>query len=141
MVRGQCFVCRQASISPGRSQPRTGPRHLLPKTENSSDLSHMAARHPPEKLELFRCPELHKSVCAPLATRFPLRPRYSDPFLIDRCSPGCSMLPYHSALLDNLPVARIDTLLTNWCPPCSLSFFCVPTTLPADRRPNDDSAY
>ena len=62
----------------------------------------------------FSCPEPHKSLSALLVARHP--PRYSTPFLIARCSPGCSMLPYHSALLDTLPVARIGTLLTNWCP-------------------------
>ena len=104
-------------------------------------IHNMAARRPPEKSELFRCSEPHKSLCALLLPGTLLGPRYSNPFLIARCSRGCLMLPYHSALLDTLPAARIGTLLTNWWPPGYLSFFCVPTTLPADRCPKDDSAH
>ena len=86
----------------------------------------------------LRCSEPHWSFSALLAARH--TPGYSTPFLITRCSPGCSMLPYHSALLDPLPLARIGTLLTSWCPSGSLSLSFLLAAIPTGRRDNDDSA-
>ena len=97
----------------------------------------MTDRRSPERSELFSllgAPQVNQRSVGCSAPSSLLDP------IID-----CSVLSwqfdaYHSALLGTLPVARIGTLLTNWCPPGSLSFSCLLTTLSADRRPNDDFA-
>ena len=76
----------------------------------------MAARRPPERSELFPL------LGAPQVTQRSVG--CSAPFSLLDPIFDCSVLSrlfeaYHSALPDTLPVARIGTLLTNWCPPGS----------------------
>ena len=94
----------------------------------SRSMHNMAARCPPERSELFSLlgarQVTQRSVGC--SARFSLL----DPNLDCSVLPNCSMLPYNSALLDILPVSQIGTLLTNWCPTSSVSFF-----LCADNSP------
>ena len=83
----------------------------------------MAARAFLKDRSSLRCSESRWSLSALLVACHP--PGLSTPFLIARCSPGCSMLPYHSTLIDTLPVARLGTLWDNWCLLGFLSLSCL----------------
>ena len=89
-------------------------------------------------------PELFSLLGAPQVIQRSVVGRSTPSSLLDPIL-DCSVLSwifdtYPSALLDTLPVARIGTLLTNLCPPGSLSFSCLLTTLAADQRSTDEFA-